>query len=172
MSLIFSVVKVNRYPNYRQWRPTGIDSRIRIYTATALGRRRVDSQTLGRLYPDTHFIGGSVDPRTSLDKKEWRKSPPLQHPGRPARSQASYHLSYMVFFFFFCGKDKFKNWSDSDNCSLHPNILNHCLYYRRFPQHYCIYDSDIKLNLWCYSSEEPRPTEAVAARWQYRGPCG
>ena len=25
---------------------------------------------------------------------------------------------------------------------------------------------------WRYSSEEPRPTEAVAARWQYRGPCG
>ena len=23
-----------------------------------------------------------------------------------------------------------------------------------------------------YSSEEPRPNEAVAARWQYRGPCG
>ena len=28
------------------------------------------------------------------------------------------------------------------------------------------------LNPWRYSSEEPRPTEAVAARWQYRGPCG
>ena len=30
----------------------------------------------------------------------------------------------------------------------------------------------IKLNPWHYSSEEPRPTEVVAARWQYRGPCG
>ena len=30
----------------------------------------------------------------------------------------------------------------------------------------------IKLNLWHYSSEEPRPTEAAAARWQYREPCG
>ena len=29
-----------------------------------------------------------------------------------------------------------------------------------------------KINPWRYSSEEPRPTEAVAARWQYRGPCG
>ena len=28
------------------------------------------------------------------------------------------------------------------------------------------------LVLWCDSSEEPRPTEAVAARWQCRGPCG
>ena len=30
----------------------------------------------------------------------------------------------------------------------------------------------IKLNSWHYSSEEPRPTEAVATIWQYRGPCG
>ena len=28
------------------------------------------------------------------------------------------------------------------------------------------------INPWRYSSEEPRPTEVVAARWQYRGPCG
>ena len=28
------------------------------------------------------------------------------------------------------------------------------------------------LNPWHYSSEEPRTTEAVAARWHYRGPCG
>ena len=27
----------------------------------------------------------------------------------------------------------------------------------------------LKLNPWHYSSEEPRLTEAVAARWQYRG---
>ena len=27
----------------------------------------------------------------------------------------------------------------------------------------------MKLNPWRYSSEEPRPTEAVAARWQFRG---
>ena len=30
----------------------------------------------------------------------------------------------------------------------------------------------IKLNPWRYSSEEPRVTEAVAAKWQYMGPCG
>ena len=28
------------------------------------------------------------------------------------------------------------------------------------------------LNPWHYSPEEPRPTEEVATRWQYRGPCG
>ena len=30
----------------------------------------------------------------------------------------------------------------------------------------------IKLNPWRYSPEDPGPTEAVAARRQYRGPCG
>ena len=30
----------------------------------------------------------------------------------------------------------------------------------------------IKLNPWRYVFEELRPTEAVADRWQYRGPCG
>ena len=30
----------------------------------------------------------------------------------------------------------------------------------------------LKLNPWHYSSEEPRPTEVFAAKWQYRGPCG
>ena len=29
-----------------------------------------------------------------------------------------------------------------------------------------------KLNPWRYSPEEPRPTEVVAARWQYMGHCG
>ena len=29
----------------------------------------------------------------------------------------------------------------------------------------------LKLNPWRYSPEESRPTEAVAARWQYRGLC-
>ena len=35
-----------------------------------------------------------------------------------------------------------------------------------------MYIGYIKLNPWRYSSEEPRPTEAVAARRQYRGLCG
>ena len=30
----------------------------------------------------------------------------------------------------------------------------------------------LKLNPWHYSPKEPRPIEVVAARWQYRGPCG
>ena len=30
----------------------------------------------------------------------------------------------------------------------------------------------IIINPWRYRSGEPRPTEAVAATWQYRGPCG
>ena len=34
------------------------------------------------------------------------------------------------------------------------------------------FKTNIKLNPWHYSPEEPRPTEAVSARWQYRGPCG
>ena len=63
-----------------------------VYTATALGKCRVASPTLGRLYPGTHIIVGWVDPRSSLDTKEWRKSPTLRHPGsnpgRRARSQS------------------------------------------------------------------------------------
>ena len=41
---------------------------------TALGRGRVPSPTVARLYsqgkdPGTHFIGGWVNPKTSLDTK-------------------------------------------------------------------------------------------------------
>ena len=39
-----------------------------------------------------------MDPRTSLDTKEWRKSPPLRHPGsnlgRPARSEVPCRLRH------------------------------------------------------------------------------
>ena len=52
-------------------------ARVNIYTATALERGRVVSPTLDLLYPGkapgTHFIEGWVEPRTSLDSKEWRK---------------------------------------------------------------------------------------------------
>ena len=34
------------------------------------------------------------------------------------------------------------------------------------------YSLKLKLNPWRCSSEEPRPAEVVAARWQYRGRCG
>ena len=38
--------------HYRPWRPTGdVDARVHIFTAKALGRSRVASPTLGRLYP-------------------------------------------------------------------------------------------------------------------------
>ena len=51
-----------------------MDARVHVYTATALGRGRVASPTLGRLYPGgspgTHFIGGLVDLKTNLDMKE------------------------------------------------------------------------------------------------------
>ena len=67
-----------------------------VYTATALGKCRVASTKLGRLYPDTHIIVGWMDPRNSLDMKEWRKSPPLRHPGRQAHSQAPCRLSHMT----------------------------------------------------------------------------
>ena len=51
-----------KYPHYRLWRPTGdVNVRAHIYTATALGRDRVSSPTLGHFTPGevsgTHFIG-------------------------------------------------------------------------------------------------------------------
>ena len=49
-------------------------ARVYIYTTMALGRGRVANPTLSPLYPrespSTHFIAGSVDPRTSLNMKE------------------------------------------------------------------------------------------------------
>ena len=52
----------------------GVDARVHIFTVTALGRTRVANSMLGSLYPrespGTHFTGGSVDSRTSLDMKE------------------------------------------------------------------------------------------------------
>ena len=50
-----------------------VNARVHIFTATALGRGRVTSPTLGRLYSWGNLIGGWVDLRTSLDTKEWRK---------------------------------------------------------------------------------------------------
>ena len=54
-----------------------MDARVHIFIATALGTGRIASPTLGRLYqrkaPGTHFTGGWVDLRTSLDTKEQRK---------------------------------------------------------------------------------------------------
>jgi hypothetical protein len=49
--------------------------------------------------PGTHWIGGWVGPRTGLDdaeKRKFRTLPGLElrPPGRPARSQSLYRLSY------------------------------------------------------------------------------
>ena len=53
-------------------------ARVHIFTAMALGRGRVASPMLSHLYPGkapgTHFIGGWVDPRTSLDTKGVKKN--------------------------------------------------------------------------------------------------
>ena len=63
-----------------------VDAMVRIYTATALWRGRVTSRTLDCLYPpgkapSTHSIGGWVNPRISLDTKEWRKISTPPTPG-------------------------------------------------------------------------------------------
>ena len=48
-----------------------MDAKVHIHIATVLGRARVASPTLGAFNPwegpGTHFIGGLVYPRTSLD---------------------------------------------------------------------------------------------------------
>ena len=99
------MVKIKVFPLQAMKTHGDVSSRFYTYTATALGRGRVASPTLGSLYhpgkaPGTHFVGGWVDSRTSLDTKEWRKSPPLRHPGsnpgHPSLSQAPCRLSYLV----------------------------------------------------------------------------
>ena len=46
------IVKVKVSPHYRPWRPTGdVEAKVHIFTATALGRDRVASPMLDRLYP-------------------------------------------------------------------------------------------------------------------------
>jgi hypothetical protein len=52
--------------------------------------------------PGTHWIGGWVDPRSSLDDVEKRKylTVPRLEPrplGRPARSQSLYRLRYLFY---------------------------------------------------------------------------
>ena len=85
-----------------------MDARVHIFTATALGWGRMASTTLGRLYPPGKFPGGWVDPRASLDTKEWRKisNPPTPgiEPG-PSSPQLSAlpleppgpHFTYILY---------------------------------------------------------------------------
>ena len=95
--LFIFILKV---PNYRPRRPMrDVNARVHIYTATALGRGRIASPTLGLLYPrililyEPEWTPGPVWRRRSEEK-----SPPFRHAGlnlgRPARSQAPCRLSY------------------------------------------------------------------------------
>ena len=80
-----------------------VDARIHIYTATALGRGKVTSPTLGRLYPRGEHplvilweaLWTTETVRTRRNEKN--KSSPLLHsgsnPGHPVRSDAPCHLS-------------------------------------------------------------------------------
>jgi hypothetical protein len=65
----------------------------------------------------THWIGGLIGPRASLDIAEYRKSLSLasyRTPGRPASVQSLYRLSYFSSFggygaIFFLDGDSFRN---------------------------------------------------------------
>jgi hypothetical protein len=82
----------------------GLDVQIHIYLDHCTSWSLVVSFTARPLYPrgkspDTHWIGGWVDPRASLDDVEKRKF--LTLPGLklrplscPARSQSLYRLHY------------------------------------------------------------------------------
>ena len=81
-----------------------VDTEVHIHTATELGRGRVASLTLSRLYlgesPRYSFyrrLSGSQD---QFGQKQWRKSPPLRYPesnpGRPASSQVPCSLMYLT----------------------------------------------------------------------------
>ena len=72
------------------------DARVHIYTATSLGRGRVASSTLGRLYPREKIPALILKEAESTPGPSWirrskEKSPPLRHPisnqGRPARKK-------------------------------------------------------------------------------------
>ena len=101
-------VKGKGIPHYRTWRPTGdVAARVHIFTAMALGRGRVASPTLGRVYPrgkppvlvlqEAEWTSGPVWTRRSEEK-----SPPHRHPGsnpgRPARSPAPCRLSNLDIY--------------------------------------------------------------------------
>ena len=82
-----------------------VDARVHIYTATALGRGRVASPTLGHLYPRGEsllliFKEGEWTPGPVWTRRSEEKSPPLRHPGsnpvHPAGSQTPFRLCYLV----------------------------------------------------------------------------
>ena len=103
---LLSSVQTKRYPHYRPWRPTGyVDARVHIFTAMALGRGRVASPTLDRLYPlgnpPYSFYRRLSGPQDQSGHERAKKNlHPLRHPGlnqgRPARSPAPCRLSYLA----------------------------------------------------------------------------
>jgi hypothetical protein len=81
----------------------GVDVCVHIFLMSALaGGERSESRPC-RFTPGTHWIGGWVGPRASLDDVEKRKFLPLPRLElrplrRPARSQSLYRLRYPVSF--------------------------------------------------------------------------
>jgi hypothetical protein len=82
----------------------GVDVEIHIFLTSAVAgdewsASRPGRFTPGERAPDTHWIGGWVDPRVGLDDVEKRKfltipGLELRPLGRPARSQSLYRLRY------------------------------------------------------------------------------
>jgi hypothetical protein len=77
----------------------GVDVEIHTFLTSALVGGEWSASLPCRFTPGIHFIGGRVDPRAGLDDMEkWKffTLPGLEllPPGRPARSQSLYRLSY------------------------------------------------------------------------------
>jgi hypothetical protein len=82
---------------------------INVFLTLALVGGEWSASRSRRLTPRTHFIGGSVGPRTGLDDVERRKVFPLpglelRTTGRPARSQWLYWLRYYTSTKFEVGQ--------------------------------------------------------------------
>jgi hypothetical protein len=80
----------------------GVDISIHVFMTSALVGGEWSASRPGRFTIGTHWIGGYVSPRTSLDDVEKKKF--LTLPGlelrllcRPARSQSPYRLRYPGF---------------------------------------------------------------------------
>ena len=88
----------------------GVDARVHIYTATALGGGRVASPKLGRLYPRESsrysFYRRLNGPQAQSGQEGVKKisTPPRilgSNPGRPARREAPCRLSYLVHIYIY-----------------------------------------------------------------------
>jgi hypothetical protein len=79
----------------------GVDVQNYIFLTSALAGGEWSASRPGRFTTATHWIGGRVDHRASVDDVEKRKFLTLQRLelrplSRPARSQSLYRLSYPV----------------------------------------------------------------------------